>query len=266
MSHGSLIVRRRDIETFPRPTGGRFAEVRMVPFAVPALFSAPLGIYCLNTSERIVALTYDDGPHPEHTPAILDELAARSARATFFMLTREARLHPHIVSRVAAEGHEVALHGEDHASLLTMSARRASRTIRRAKSELEDIAGARVRLYRPPYGHHTNAQALAVAAAGLRLVVWSGDAVDWIHDDPQAIAGRASANLFPGCILLLHDNRADPETLEEGKELPRFDRALVTRLLLDHMEREGYSSPTLSVALATYQPVRSMARERMRPP
>lgn len=264
MGHRSLIVRRRDIETFPRPVGGRFAEVRMVPFSVPVPFSSPLGIYCVNTPQRIVALTYDDGPHPEHTPAILDELARHSARATFFMLTREARKHPGVVRRVVADGHEVALHGEDHASLLTMSARTASATIRAAKTELETIAETRVRLYRPPYGHHTNAQAVALAAAGLSLVVWSGDAFDWVDDTPEAVAGRAAANLFPGCILLLHDNRGDPETLLEGQSLPTFDRAAVTRLLLEHMAREGYVSPTLSAALSEFQPVRSMARERMR--
>lgn len=266
VGHASLIVRRRDIETEPRPQGGRFAEVKMVPFAVPRPFASVLGIYCLNTSDRLVVLTYDDGPNPVATPRVLDELAAHGAKATFFMLAEQARQHPLIVRRVAAEGHEIALHGHSHASLLTMSTRAASSAIRGAKSELEDIAGVRVRLYRPPYGHHTNAQALAIAAAGLGLVLWSGDGFDWVDDAPEAIAQRAAASLFPGCILLLHDHRGDPETLEPGQELPRFDRGEVTRLLLERMASEDYAAPTLSDALSRYQPVRSMARQRMRMP
>jgi peptidoglycan/xylan/chitin deacetylase (PgdA/CDA1 family) len=263
MARGTLIVRRRDIETDPRPVGGAFADVRMVPFSVPGPLARPLGVFCLNTADPVCVLTYDDGPHPEHTDGILDALAEHGATATFFILTREARRHPDVVRRIAAEGHDVALHGADHTSLLTMGTLQAARTLRTAKRELERIAGTRVRLYRPPYGQNTMAQGIALALVGLHPVQWSGDAFDWVDDDPAAVADRARAALFPGCVMLLHDNRGDPETLLPDQRLPAFDRAEVTRDLLARMDRDGLSSISLSEALRRYQPVRSMARQRM---
>ncbi|WP_258934112.1 polysaccharide deacetylase family protein [Nesterenkonia pannonica] len=112
----------------------------------------------MDTADRAVALTYDDGPHPEHTPRILDVLADHQASATFFVLTPAARAHPGILRRMLDEGHRIGLHGADHRSLLTMSTRAAVRAVAKAKDELEQLAGAPVTLYRPPYGHHTPAR------------------------------------------------------------------------------------------------------------
>jgi peptidoglycan/xylan/chitin deacetylase (PgdA/CDA1 family) len=257
----ALIVRRRDIERDPRPAGGGFEAVSLR--FLPGSASRGLGIFCVNTAERVMGLTFDDGPSPEHTPRILDVLAKHGVRATFFVLASEARRSPEVVRRMAEAGHEVALHGEDHQSLLTMGAGEALASIRAARRTVEGLTGEKVRLFRPPYGECTILQALGIRAMGLDLVMWSSDGLDWLHDEESAIAERALSTVFPGSILLLHDNRADPETLSQGEVLPTFDRGLVTMLVLQSLARDGYSVVPAGELLAEYQQVRSAAKDRM---
>jgi len=228
-----VLVRRGALDRDPRPAGGTFRSQAVPPFPVPPALAREFGVFCVDTTERVVALTYDDGPHPEHTPRLLDVLARTGATATFFVLGQHVVRYPEVTRRVVAEGHEVALHGEDHRSLLTLGDAEAVRLIGDAKRRVEDVTGVPLRLYRPPYGRHTVAQARGIRRLGLELVIWSGDAHDWLHDAEDRIAGRALHDVFPGGIVLLHDDRADPETLEEGQELPHFDRARVLVTLLD---------------------------------
>lgn len=260
-----LIVKYSDINTYPPPLGGEFVALRALPAAVPSFASAPLGVFCVNTAERELALTYDDGPHPEHTPRVLDLLAERGAHATFFVLTRQVRKHPGITRRLLDEGHDVALHGEDHRSLLTMSAMSAWSAIRDARHFLEDTISHPVTMYRPPYGQHSFAQAVAIWTLGLRLVLWSSDAVDWLHDEENRIAARALDGAFPGAILLLHDDRGDPETIQPGEALPSFDRTDVLRRILDGLDERDLRSTAASALLSRHQHVRSRSLSMMRP-
>src|SRR5690606_17096097 len=210
----------------------------LLPFGA-RFVSRAFGVFCVNTADRVLAITFDDGPHPEHTPRILDALSEHGAKATFFVLARQVREHPEVVRRIVAEGHELALHGEDHRSLLTVGTREALEQLKGARQFVEDVGVAPVRLFRPPYGECTIAQAIGIRAAGLDIVIWSADALDWLHDEEHAIARRALMTVFPGSILLLHDDRADPETLAPGEVLPAFDRALVSRLILQSLAAEG---------------------------
>ena len=262
-SGSAVVVKRGEIEGHRRPPGGDFAQRALVPRRLTGLVARYLGVHCVDTSERVLALTYDDGPHPEHTPRILDELAADSARATFFVLTDRADRYPDIVRRIVADGHELALHGTDHRSMLTKSDRDAVADVLRARDRLEQIGGTPITLFRPPYGHHTLRQAARLQRSGLELVIWSGDGLDWIDDTAKNVGERAWKSVFPGGILLLHDDRADPETLREGEELPAFDKARVARLVLEAARREGYSTTTVGDLLAGYPRVLSGSREKL---
>lgn len=145
-----------------------------------------------------MSITYDDGPHPEHTPRLLDLLAARGETATFFALARQVRAHPEIARRILADGHELALHGQDHRSLLTMGDGEAVRYVRDAKDEVESIVSAPLVSFRPPYGAHTVRQAYGIAGLGMDVLIWSGDAFDWVDDEEERIAERALSTIFPG--------------------------------------------------------------------
>ncbi len=257
-----LVVRRRDIER-DAPPAGAFRGVAYARGLLPSPLTTPLGTFCVDTADRVFSLTYDDGPDPASTPAVLDTLAQHGARATFFVLSEPARRHPGIVRRIVDEGHELALHGRDHRSLVTLPDRVAVASVRDAHAAVEDVAGRRVRLFRPPYGAHTLQQALGIRRLGLETVIWSGDAFDWVHDEESAVARRAVASVFPGAILLLHDTRADPETLGPGERLPAFDRADVLRRVLEATRAQGYDERTVGDLLARYRRVKSMARERM---
>jgi peptidoglycan/xylan/chitin deacetylase (PgdA/CDA1 family) len=258
----SLLVRRRDLEAVP-PPAGEFRSVRYGKGFVPSWLFASFGTHCVDTRERVVSLTYDDGPNPRDTPRILDLLAERRATATFFVLAEPAAQHPDIIRRIVVEGHEVALHGPNHRALTDMSDREALDGIRRSRATVEDIAGVPVRLYRPPYGSHTLRQAWGIRRLGLELIIWSGDALDWLHDTEAAVAKRAIAGIFPGAILLLHDARADPERLGPGERLPEFDRADVLRRVLGAIDERGYTTATTSELLRAHPHVKSMSREAM---
>jgi len=259
----AVLVKRGRIEGHIRPTGGRFAEAGLLPRPLTRFVAPLFGVHCVDTTDRVFALTYDDGPHPVHTPRILDELREHNAHATFFVLLEPARRHPDIVRRIVAEGHEVALHGVTHRSLLSIPARRAVDEIVAAREELERLAGAPVQLFRPPYGHHTPRQARLLRRHGLELVIWSGDGLDWIDDAVDRVAERAWASVFPGGILLLHDDRADPETLKEGESLPRFDKAALTSMILEAATAAGFRGTTVGALLRDHAWVVSGSREKM---
>lgn len=258
-----LLVRRRDIEQQPPPPGGQFRKMALARFGLPAALLRGYGVFCVDTTDKVVAITYDDGPHAEHTPRILDLLAARGATATFFVLGRQVEKHPEIARRIVADGHEIGLHGYDHRSLVTMEHRTSIAKLRGAKDQVESVLSTRINLYRPPYGEHTQKQARAIRRLGMDVVIWSGDAVDWAHDEEHRISGRALDAVFSGGILLMHDDRGDPETLKPGEPLPSFDRALVLERVLDGLDKAGYRTVQAGHLLRGHPHVRSLARERV---
>ncbi|WP_299087604.1 polysaccharide deacetylase family protein [uncultured Microbacterium sp.] len=254
-----LLVRRRDIDD----TGthaGRFRERAIAPAALPRIVTRGMGWFCVDTELKIAALTYDDGPHPVHTPAILDVLSRHGVPATFFALSGPARRHPEILRRAVAEGSEIALHGHDHASLKQMGLRETYRMLRSSRRIVEGAAGTRIRLYRPPYLQYRLAQLPLIRLAGMTLAMSSGAAEDWVHDEESAIAARGMRCVFPGSIVLLHDDRADPETAQPDEALPAFDRAQVTDLIVTDAIARGYDLVTFSGLMTRARGVSSLLR------
>jgi peptidoglycan/xylan/chitin deacetylase (PgdA/CDA1 family) len=151
-------------------------------------------------------VTFDDGPHPDGTPAVLDVLSSAGARACFFLIGEQVARRPALAARIAAEGHVVGVHGNRHRLQLRLSAREVQEDTRRARSVIEDACGAPVDWHRPPYGIYSPAGLDAASAAGLHPLLWSRWGKDWRRfTTPARIAARATRGVARGDVILLHD-------------------------------------------------------------
>ena len=152
------------------------------------------------------ALTFDDGPDPDATPAILDALDAAGARATFFLLGEQLMAHPRLGGEVARRGHDVALHGFSHARHPELSPREARDDLARGLGAVEAATGARPLRYRPPYGEFSEASYAACADLGLEPVLWSAWGMDWETVAAERIAELVARDLDDGAVVVLHDS------------------------------------------------------------
>lgn len=157
------------------------------------------------TNQRLVALTFDDGPAPQWTPMVLDTLGQHRVPATFFMVGAQVRRHADVV-RDRLAGHEVGNHSWEHRDLAELDAAEAYDDLRRSHDAIGDLTGAPPALLRPPYGHLGGAVLHAAARLDYRLVLWSLQMVEReFPDDPAGHAQRIVAAVRPGTIVLGHD-------------------------------------------------------------
>ena len=153
-----------------------------------------------------VALTFDDGPHQEGTPAMLEILARAGHKAAFFLVGEQVRRRPDLVREIRAQGHLIALHGDRHRLQLRLTAGQLTDDLERGRAAIEDAAGSAVAWHRPPYGIYSTAGLRAARRAGLQPLLWSRWGKDWRRlTTPQRIAARATGDLGPGDVILLHD-------------------------------------------------------------
>lgn len=153
-----------------------------------------------------VALTFDDGPHPEGTPSVLDVLARAGHRAAFFLVGEQVRRRPELVREIVSRGHLVALHGDRHRLQLRLTSEELREDLERGRAAIEDAAGVEVAWHRPPYGIYSSAGLEAARGAGLEPLLWSRWGKDWRRlTTPRRIAARATRELSPGDVILLHD-------------------------------------------------------------
>ncbi len=169
----------------------------LVALAGPKLFGT---LTHVETDEPLVALTFDDGPHPEFTPQLLDVLDRHQAKATFFVIGTRAQARPDLVDRVARAGHAIGNHTWDHLDL-TKLGRRARRTqLQRCSSLIEPYATG---LFRPPWGYQTLWS--RIDALGHEVVAWNVHARDWLVLDANVLTSTLEGEIGPGSIVLLHD-------------------------------------------------------------
>jgi peptidoglycan/xylan/chitin deacetylase (PgdA/CDA1 family) len=200
--------------------------------AWPALRRA-LGVEDRTASGRGFALTFDDGPHPQGTPAALEQLADAGVPATFFLVGEQVQRNPALAREIVAAGHGVGLHCHRHRNLLRLTPWQVRGDIERAQASIEDATGHALLLYRPPYGV-LNASALRLARArGWRTLLWSDWGRDWeARATPESIAARVTAAATEGAVLLLHDAddySAAGSWRRTAAALPRILDALAAR-------------------------------------
>ncbi len=154
-----------------------------------------------------VALTFDDGPDPNSTPELLRILEAYDARATFFMIGRNAAEHPDIVRRVAEAGHTVANHTWDHPTMPDISGRERSRQIRACRKALAPYEQP---FFRPPHTLQSAGSFWTTRRLGYEVVAWGVQAEDWLERTADWLSSRLLDRLAPGRIAVLHDALWDP--------------------------------------------------------
>lgn len=186
-----------------------------------------------------VALTFDDGPDPQVTPAVLDELRRHGARATFFVIGAHLAAHTELGRRIAAEGHVLANHSWQHSYLQNFRLREwQTAEISRGESAIEAVTGrASTRLYRPPVGMKTGDQARAIGALGLQVIAWSVHSRDTIDPDPRSMARRVLKGIRGGDIVLLHDGDRVPGRRRSCPE--------AVRLILEGLREKGLRAVTV---------------------
>jgi peptidoglycan-N-acetylglucosamine deacetylase len=187
-----------------------------------------------------VHLTFDDGPHPQGTPAILDALAARGATATFFLVGEQVERFPALAREIAAAGHVVALHGHRHRCLLRVPPRALADDLRRASDVIGSATGGLAPLYRPPYGIFSAAALALARRRGATPWLWSRWGRDWrAAATARSVAELAAGELEAGDVVLLHD--AD----HYGDAGCWRATAGAVPLILDAIERRGLRTAAL---------------------
>ncbi len=162
-----------------------------------------------------VALTFDDGPDPEHTPRILDALAAAEAQATFFMVGRQVEAVPAMARAVATAGHDLGNHTYAHRHLWMLSPRASVAEVDRGAAAVAGATGITPRYFRPPWGTFNWAAYVRAGQIGEERVLWSVRPEGWLRPLPAGeMAARVVRAAHPGAIVNLHDRGGHPSTPE----------------------------------------------------
>jgi peptidoglycan/xylan/chitin deacetylase (PgdA/CDA1 family) len=201
-----------DHRTLGPPIAGAVAAIAMGGYLLPGLAAAlpplrgPLGVEDRTADGRGFALTFDDGPHAQGTPAVLALLADAGVQATFFLVGEQVQRNPALAREILAAGHGIGLHCQRHRNLLRLAPPQVRADIDRAEAAIGEATGVAPTLYRPPYGV-LNAAALRLAnARGWRTLLWSHWGRDWERRaTAESIARRVTDGAGEGAVLLLHD-------------------------------------------------------------
>ena len=164
----------------------------------------PEGEYSDYAGQKIVALTFDDGPGP-YTARLLDELQARGARATFYVLGTRVDAYPKLIRRMAAEGHAIGNHSNAHNMLHRMDLLGVRNEMGKCAEKIEKLLGYRPSTMRCPGGNSSDTVKQYAKEAGIPIINWSVDTRDWESRNKEAILKVAKANIKDGSIVLLHD-------------------------------------------------------------
>lgn len=183
--------------------------------------------------QKVLAMTFDDGPHPSLTPKLLDILKQRNIKCTFFLIGEQIKMYPNIVRRMIAEGHEIANHTFTHCSLTSRSDEQIRSELKKSEDALYEVAGVRPHLVRPPYGAiNQRIKDLMFAEFGYSTIMWSVDPQDWRRPGVSVVTNRLVSGAHPGAIMLAHD--IHPPTIQAVPAM--FDQLLA----------QGYQFVTVS--------------------
>jgi len=212
------------------------------PKATPTPTEPPITFNSVHVDGPYIALTFDDGPNATLTPKLLDLLAAKHLKATFFVVGQNAADHPEILKRAVREGHEIANHSWSHPNLAKMSDEAVRRELQKTDDAISAAIGKRPTLLRPPYGSITAHQKKWIHEEfGYRIIIWDVDPLDWKRPGPSVVTARILKETHAGSIVLSHD--IHPPTIEA---MPAT---------FDQLIKKGFKSVTVTELLAMATPV-----------
>jgi peptidoglycan-N-acetylglucosamine deacetylase len=185
-----------------------------------------------------VALTFDDGPHPVHTPGLLDALAELRAPATFFVVGRDVDAHPELVARMVRDGHELGNHTYGHRYLPLARSRSVEHELRATDRAIVRAAGVIPKLARPPWGGRSPRNVRVFRRLRKRLVLWDVNSFDWKGKPADEVVERVLARVRSGSIILMHEARDGGETTIEA-----------VRRLIPALRARGFELVTVSRAI-----------------
>ncbi|RDW19951.1 polysaccharide deacetylase family protein [Oceanobacillus chungangensis] len=190
----------------------------------------------IDTKEKMVAITFDDGPHPQYTPDILDVLAKYDAKATFFVLGAHAKKYSGLIYRQFTEGHEIANHTYNH-NYHPISSKELKKEIDDTAKIIYEITGTKPTLFRPVGGAYNDLIINTAVDSGYHVVLWSWhqDPEDWKNPSVNRITNHILSNISPGDIILLHDAGGD-----RSRTITSLEK------ILPILEKKGYKFVTVS--------------------
>jgi len=199
-------------------------------------------LYRVPIEEKVVALTFDDGPSPVWTPQILDKLKKENVKATFFLLGEHVQKYPQVARRIVAEGHEVGNHSLSHHVLIAYKKQELQKEIRDAEKVIKDITGKTTKYFRPPKAWLTKREKKKVKEMGYEVVLWSLNSKDWVTFDDKYMLSYLMHHIQPGDIILFHDSGGAFSA--EGGD--RHETVLVIPRLIEKLKERGYRFVTVS--------------------
>jgi len=176
-----------------------------------------------------VALTFDDGPDPEVTTAILATLKKYDAKATFFMLGSRVEYYPEIAKKVEKSGHELGNHTWNHPDLTKASSNKVNSEIAKTSTIIKDVTGKNATVFRPPYGAANDS---VRAQTDLPSILWDVDTLDWKHRNADELLRIVKSSTQDGSIILMHDIH---QSTADGLDS-----------VLAHLKKEGFTFVTVS--------------------
>lgn len=197
-------------------------------------------VWDVKTEQKVIALTFDDGPNPAYTPQILDLLKQYNARCTFFLVGQRVKKFPQIARRIVAEGHEAGNHTFSHPYLHRSGAERIKDEIAKGGETIYAATGQKPKLFRSPGGYYNDKIVHESKSAGYKMIMWSWhqDTRDWSDPGVKKIVGKVLRNARKGDIVLFHDHGGDRrQTINALKEI------------LPELQKRGFQFVTVSELL-----------------
>lgn len=216
-------------------------------FGLPAYASPDNHIYAANRNAgKLVALTFDDGPHPVYTGQILDILKIHNASATFFVIGKNAEEYPELIKREVAEGHEIGNHTYSHPNMKNISVDEALDEIKKTQDIIFEIAGESPVIFRSPGGIFSEELVGAVMGINCKSILWSWkqDTRDWSKPGVKSIVDTVINNINDGDIILFHDYNS------AGSPTPA-----ALEIIIPKLKEMGYSFVTVSELIAAKEEI-----------